>query len=224
MQANVRNLGEGDICRTATRHTRRKANCLLGAQIPTGRSVGCGPCRRIGRRSPRSRRRWAPNVLALATFVAVRAANRAARVAEYSMQIGIRPMLMPSRLKDTVQRIMWGDEHWARLSRAGAVAEIADDNLYLAMSVRNAPVQRPRGRPARDRTFRAGPAERCAVAVLGGPALEPRPSGSPLTFGPSEEPLTAPTEQTLPQGWASVSPESLVLAAALRGDPVDVVL
>jgi hypothetical protein len=29
-------------------------------------------------------------VLALATFVAVRAANRAARVAEYSMQIGIR--------------------------------------------------------------------------------------------------------------------------------------
>ena len=39
-------------------------------------------------------------VLALATFVAVRAANRAARVAEYSMQIGIRPLLMPSRLTD----------------------------------------------------------------------------------------------------------------------------
>lgn len=77
-------------------------------------------------------------VLALATFVAVRAANPAARVAEYSMQIGIRPLLMPSRLEDTVQKIMWGDEHWARLSGAGAVAEIADDNLYLAMSVRNA--------------------------------------------------------------------------------------
>jgi hypothetical protein len=75
-------------------------------------------------------------VLALATFVAVRAANRAARTAEYSMQIGIRPLLM--RLEDTVQKIMWGDEHWARLSGAGAVAEIADDNLYLAMSVRNA--------------------------------------------------------------------------------------
>jgi hypothetical protein len=77
-------------------------------------------------------------VLALATFVAVRAANRAARTAEYSMQIGIRPLLMPSRLEDTVQKIMWGDEHWAQLSGAGAVAEIADDNLYLAMSVRNA--------------------------------------------------------------------------------------
>ena len=45
---------------------------------------------------------------------------------------------MPSRLEDTVQKIMWGDEHWARLSGAGAVAEVAEDNLYLAMSVRNA--------------------------------------------------------------------------------------
>jgi hypothetical protein len=54
------------------------------------------------------------------------------------MQIGIRPLLMPSRLEDTVQKIMRGDEHWARLSGAGAVAEIADDNLYLAMSVRTA--------------------------------------------------------------------------------------
>jgi hypothetical protein len=47
-------------------------------------------------------------VLALATFVVVRAANRAARVAEYPMEIGIRPLLMPSRLEDTVQKIMWG--------------------------------------------------------------------------------------------------------------------
>ena len=76
-------------------------------------------------------------VLALATFVAVRAANRAARVAEYSMQIGIRPLLMPSRLTDTEQKIMWGDEHWARLSGSGAVAEVVDGNVYLAMSVRN---------------------------------------------------------------------------------------
>ena len=76
-------------------------------------------------------------VLALATFVAVRAANRAARTAEYSMQIGIRPLLMSSRLTDTEQKIMWGDEHWARLSGSGAIAEVVDDDLYLAMSVRN---------------------------------------------------------------------------------------
>jgi hypothetical protein len=86
-----------------------------------------------------------------------------------------------------------------------------------------APVQRPRGWPTRDRALRPGPAERCAVALLGGSALEPRPPRPPLTFGRSE-PLAAPTEQTLPQGCAFVSPESFVLAAARRGDPVDVVL
>ena len=62
-------------------------------------------------------------VLALATFVAVRAANRAARVAEASKLIGIRPLLMHSRLEDPDQKIMWGDEHWAKLSGAGAVVE-----------------------------------------------------------------------------------------------------
>ena len=76
-------------------------------------------------------------VLALATFVAVRAANRAARVAEYSMQIGIRPLLMPSRLDDPDQKIMWGDEHWAKLSGGGATVEVIDVPIYLAMSLRN---------------------------------------------------------------------------------------
>ena len=76
-------------------------------------------------------------VLALATFVAVRAANRAARVSEYSMQIGIRPLLMPSRLTDPEQKIMWGDEHWAKLGGSGAVLEEVGDVLYLAMSLRN---------------------------------------------------------------------------------------
>ena len=76
-------------------------------------------------------------VPAVATFVAVRAANRAARVAEYSMQIGIRPLLMPSRLEDPIQKLMWGDEHWARLSGGGAIVEEVDGNVYLAMSLRN---------------------------------------------------------------------------------------
>lgn len=77
-------------------------------------------------------------VLALATFAAVRSANRSARLAEYSMKIGIRPLLMPSRLEDVQQKIMWGDEHWARLEGAGAHVELANDNIYLAMSIRNA--------------------------------------------------------------------------------------
>jgi hypothetical protein len=76
-------------------------------------------------------------VLAVSTFVAVRSANRSARIAEYSMQIGIRPLLMPSRLEDGAQKIFWGDRHLVRLPGAGAIAEIADDNVYMAMSLRN---------------------------------------------------------------------------------------
>jgi hypothetical protein len=77
-------------------------------------------------------------VLAIATFAAVRSANRSARLSEYSMKIGIRPLLMPSRLEDVSQKIMWGDEHWALLKGSEAHVEIADDNVYLAMSLRNA--------------------------------------------------------------------------------------
>jgi hypothetical protein len=76
-------------------------------------------------------------VLAVATFVAVRAANRSARIAEYSMQIGIRPLLVPSRLEDSVQKLMWPDEHWVSLPGAGASIEDAEDGLLMAMSVRN---------------------------------------------------------------------------------------
>ena len=77
-------------------------------------------------------------VLAFATFAAVRSSNRSARLAEYAMQIGIRPLLMPSRLEDATQKIMWGDGHRAALPGAGATCEIVDGNIYLAMSLRNA--------------------------------------------------------------------------------------
>jgi hypothetical protein len=77
-------------------------------------------------------------VLALATFASVRSSNRSARVAEYAMQVGIRPLLMPSRLEDPPQKIRWGDDHRAALKGSGAHVEIDHDNVYLAMSVRNA--------------------------------------------------------------------------------------
>jgi hypothetical protein len=76
-------------------------------------------------------------ILALATFVSLRAANRATRVAEYAMQVGMRPLLMPSRFEDPVQKIMWGDEHYARLAGGGADVEFTDGNVYLALSLRN---------------------------------------------------------------------------------------
>jgi hypothetical protein len=76
--------------------------------------------------------------LAASTFVAVRSANRSARIAEYAMQVGIRPLLVPSRLEDAVQKIMWVDEHRVALPGAGATCEVLDGNIYLAMSLRNA--------------------------------------------------------------------------------------
>jgi hypothetical protein len=44
-------------------------------------------------------------VLAIATFWAVRSANRAARVAEQALLSNMRPLLVPSRLDDPAQKI-----------------------------------------------------------------------------------------------------------------------
>ena len=77
-------------------------------------------------------------VLAVATFASVRSANRSARIAERALQVGLRPLLMPSRLEDPVQKIRWVDEHWARVEGGRASVEVAEGNIYLAMSVRNA--------------------------------------------------------------------------------------
>jgi hypothetical protein len=76
-------------------------------------------------------------VLGVATFAAVRSANRAARVAERSFQIGLRPILVPSRLEDAPQKIMYSDHHWATLKGGRAVVEVVDDVVYLAMQIRN---------------------------------------------------------------------------------------
>jgi hypothetical protein len=77
-------------------------------------------------------------ILAGATFASVRSANRSARVAERALQVGLRPLLMPSRLEDAMQKIRWADDHWGRLEGGRAIAEIVDGNIYVAMSVRNA--------------------------------------------------------------------------------------
>ncbi len=77
-------------------------------------------------------------VLAVATFASVRSANRAARVAERSFEVGLRPLLMPSRLEDPGEKIMWGDGHWAHLEGGRATVETGDQVIYLAMPLRNA--------------------------------------------------------------------------------------
>ena len=76
-------------------------------------------------------------VLALATFGATRSANRAARVAERAFEARLRPLLVPSRLEDPAEKIMWGDQHWTRLPGGRASVELGDGAVYLTMSLRN---------------------------------------------------------------------------------------
>jgi hypothetical protein len=77
-------------------------------------------------------------VLAIATFGAVRSSNRSARLAEQAFLMGQRPLVMPSRLDDPSEKLMWGDEHWAHVEGGRGSVELVDDNIYLAMSLRNA--------------------------------------------------------------------------------------
>lgn len=76
-------------------------------------------------------------VLAAATFASVRSANRAARAAELSLLAGLRPLLLPSRLEDPVQKVGFVDGKWLRVPGGGGIAEVGDEAVYLAISVRN---------------------------------------------------------------------------------------
>jgi hypothetical protein len=82
-------------------------------------------------------------VLAVATFAAVRSANRAARAAERSLLAGLRPLLVPSRLEDGAQKVFFSDDWHAMIPGGGAVARVGENDghdgvVYLAASLRNA--------------------------------------------------------------------------------------
>ncbi len=83
-------------------------------------------------------------ILAVATFSAVRSANVSAKVAQASLLIGLRPVLMATRRDDPTQKVNFGDRKWVRISGGGAVGEVGDgsagdnDAIYLAIGLRNA--------------------------------------------------------------------------------------
>jgi hypothetical protein len=76
-------------------------------------------------------------VLAGATFASVRSANRAARVAERSLLVGLRPLLMPSRLEDGTQKVGFIDGKWLQVPGSGAAVDASDEAVYIAISLRN---------------------------------------------------------------------------------------
>lgn len=76
-------------------------------------------------------------VLGVATFASVRSANRAARTAERALQVGLRPVLMPSRLEDPAEKLRWLEGRWVSVPGGRGYVEEVDGNIYLAMSLRN---------------------------------------------------------------------------------------
>ncbi|MGH3302063.1 MAG: hypothetical protein ACRDOK_10360 [Streptosporangiaceae bacterium] len=79
-------------------------------------------------------------VLAVATFASVRSANRSAKVAQEALLVQMRPMLIPSRLTDPVQKIFFQEGKYIRLDGGRGAVEFDDraSVVYLAMSLRNA--------------------------------------------------------------------------------------
>src|SRR5437660_1699146 len=76
-------------------------------------------------------------VLAVATFASTRSANRAARVSEQSLKVGLRPVLFNARPQDAAQKVGFMDEHWLVLRDGLAAAQESDGNVYLAIPLRN---------------------------------------------------------------------------------------
>ena len=86
-------------------------------------------------------------ILAVATFSAVRSSNLMARVAQQSLLIGLRPVLMSSRRDDPALKVNFGDRKWVLIPGGGAAGEVGggdgtmgppDGVVYLAIALRNA--------------------------------------------------------------------------------------
>jgi hypothetical protein len=76
-------------------------------------------------------------ILSIATFASVRSANRTARAAEQSLLVGLRPVLMQSRLQDPPEKVGFADSHWVQVPAAHGTAEVSAEAIYLAIALRN---------------------------------------------------------------------------------------
>jgi len=76
-------------------------------------------------------------LLAVATYSATRSANAAARSAERGLLDGLRPILVPTRWEDPVQKVRFVDGQWVAVRGGRAVLEATGDAIYLVVSLRN---------------------------------------------------------------------------------------
>jgi hypothetical protein len=69
--------------------------------------------------------------------VSTRSANRSARIAEKSLLIGMRPVLVSSRPDDPAQRIGFRDDAFLEVPGGAGIIRLSDGNIYVAISIRN---------------------------------------------------------------------------------------
>ena len=81
----------------------------------------------------------AGGTLALAgtTYVSIRSANRAARVAEMSLLVGLRPLLVSSSPEDATQHVGFFDEVGVDAPGGGAGVVVVEGRVYIVISLRN---------------------------------------------------------------------------------------
>lgn len=75
--------------------------------------------------------------LGAATFGSVRSANRAARVAERSLLLGLRPVLVTARFEDPETKVLFGDGRRFKVAGGTGLFESFDGIVYLAIPLRN---------------------------------------------------------------------------------------
>jgi hypothetical protein len=75
--------------------------------------------------------------LGAATFASVRSANRAARVAERSLLLGLRPVLVTARFEEPETKVLFGDGRKFKVAGGTALVELIDGIAYLAIPLRN---------------------------------------------------------------------------------------
>src|SRR5258708_14642426 len=75
-------------------------------------------------------------ILAVATFMSTRSANRSARIAERALDLNLRPVLIPAHEWDAAERVTFFDEI-VQLRGGFATVEERNGNLYFATQLRN---------------------------------------------------------------------------------------
>lgn len=76
-------------------------------------------------------------VLAVATFSSVRASRRSAELAERSLLLGLRPVLVPSRRDDPAETVLFGDSRRLEVGGGYAAVDADGEAVYMAIPLRN---------------------------------------------------------------------------------------